>query len=197
MTADGDREVILRSRDRAECFEVIFERHYAGIYRYVRRRLGEDLAQELAAETFAQAFRARRRFDGREQSALPWLYGITANLLRMNHRSEERRLRAYARAAQPDGQPSPNGDVDARLDAVALASRLAEALASLSSGQREVLLLHAWAELTHEQIAEVLDISPGTVRTRLHRARQHVAEQLAAIGNKGSDGPRVDTRTTR
>jgi RNA polymerase sigma-70 factor, ECF subfamily len=187
LRAPSDRDVILSSRERPECFEAVFDRHATTIYRYLRRRVGAALAEDLLAETFARAFRARRRFDRRGESALPWLYGIAANLLRMHRRTEERRLRAYARAAERGFDLSQGADSDHRLDAVALRPSLAEALAGLPLGQREVLLLHAWAELSHAEIAAALDISAGTVRSRLHRARAHIAEHLAASGNEVGD----------
>jgi RNA polymerase sigma-70 factor (ECF subfamily) len=197
-TAEGagtpsDRDVIASSLERPECFEAVFERHATAIYRHLRRRVGAALAEELTAETFARAFRARRRFDRRGEPALPWLYGIAANLVRMHRRAEERRLRAYARAADPGLEPSPSGDSDRRLDAAALRPALAEALAGLPHAQREVLLLHAWAELSHEEIAVALSISAGTVRSRLHRARTYVAERIAPSGNKAGDVPMVRT----
>lgn len=187
---DGD--VIVSSFERPECFEAVFDRHATTIYRYLRRRVGEALAEELTAETFARAFRGRRRFDCRGESALPWLYGIAANLLRMHRRTEERRLRAYARAAGRS-LAHPPSDSDQRLDAVALRPVLAAALADLPHAQREVLLLHAWADLSHEEIAAALDISAGTVRSRLHRARAHVAERLVRTGNKAGDDSMVRT----
>ena len=189
----SDREVIVSSFERPECFEVVFERHATAIYRYLRRRVGGTLAEELTAETFARALRARRRFDRRGESALPWLFGIAANLLRMHRRAEERRLRAYARAADRGLTPSPSSDSDHRLDAGALRPALAAALADLPDAQREVLLLHAWADLSHEEIAAALGISAGTVRSRLHRARAHVAERLARTGNKAGDESMVTT----
>jgi RNA polymerase sigma factor (sigma-70 family) len=189
VRAPSDRDVIRSSRERPECFEAVFDRHATTIYRYLRRRVGAALAEDLTAETFARAFRARRRFDPRGESALPWLYGIAANLLRMHQRAEERRLRAYSRAAERGFAPSPSADSDNRLDTVALRPALAEALATLPLGQREVLLLHAWAELSHEGIGAALDISAGTVRSRLHRARVHIAERLAQSGNEAGEDP--------
>jgi RNA polymerase sigma factor (sigma-70 family) len=184
--APSDRDVIVSSLERPECFDAVFERHATTIYRHLRRRLGAALAEELTAETFARAFRARHRFD-RRASALPWLYGIAANLLRMHRRAEERRLRAYARAGERGLEPSPSADSDHRLDVAALRPTLAAALADLPHAQREVLLLHAWADLSHGEIAAALDISAGTVRSRLHRARVHVAERIARSGNRASN----------
>jgi RNA polymerase sigma factor (sigma-70 family) len=179
----SDGQLITSSLERPEHFEAVFERHAPVIYRYLRRRVGEELAEELTAETFLRAFRSRRRFDRRRESALPWLYGIAANLLRMHRRAEQRRLRAYARAVER----GPHDDLDRRVDSAATRPALAEALASLPNAQREVLLLHAWAELSHEEIALALDISAGTVRSRLHRARVHVAERIEPSGNRAGE----------
>jgi RNA polymerase sigma factor (sigma-70 family) len=74
-------------------------------------------------------------------------------------------------------------DVDriaARLTAQAARRELAAALARLSPDQRDVLLLHAWAELDYEQVAEALGVPVGTVRSRLHRARSVLRGALAA-----------------
>jgi RNA polymerase sigma-70 factor (ECF subfamily) len=96
----------------------------------------------------------------------------------MTYRSEERRLRAYARAASDRGTDELGGAVEERLDAEALGPALALALADLSPALREVLVLHAWAELSHEEIAEALGCSSAAVRTRLSRARSQVAGGL-------------------
>ena len=69
-------------------------------------------------------------------------------------------------------------DADSRVVATALASRIAGALAALNREQREVLLLHAWADLSHEEISEALGIANGTARSRLSRARAALRAQL-------------------
>jgi DNA-directed RNA polymerase specialized sigma24 family protein len=94
MSSESDASVLRRSIDQTDCFALLFDRHFAEVYRYLRRRLGDELAAELAAETFLQAFRSRRRFTDGEGEVLAWLYGIATNLVRMNHRTEERPLRA-------------------------------------------------------------------------------------------------------
>jgi len=176
--ADTDAEVIARSLDRPQRFEAIFDRHAISVHRYLRRRVGERLAEELTAEAFMRAFRARQQFDTSHESALPWLYGIAVNLIRMHVRSEQRRERAYRLVAQRPVQPSATNEADERLDAQALRPALSEALAGLSPDQREVLLLHAWAGLSPAEIAEALAVSSATVRKRLHRARAKTADQL-------------------
>ena len=96
----------------------------------------------------------------------------------MNYRTEERRLRAYARAAAGLSGYEPAIAVEDRLDAEALGPALAVALAGLSPSLREVLVLHASAELSHEEIAAALSCSSAAVRTRLSRARNQLAARL-------------------
>ena len=117
MSSEPDASVLRRSIDQPECFAVLFDRHFARVHGYLRRRLGDELAAELAAETFLRAFGSRRRFSGGDASVLAWLFGIAANLVRMNHRTEERRLRAYARAAAGVSGVEPGIAVEDRLDA--------------------------------------------------------------------------------
>ena len=71
---------------------------------------------------------------------------------------------------------------------------MARALARLTPGDRETLLLYAWADLSYQEIGDALAIPIGTVRSRIHRARQQVHEILAA---SGSSLPHAhpDTRT--
>jgi RNA polymerase sigma-70 factor (ECF subfamily) len=180
MSSESDADVLRRSIDEPDCFAVLFDRHFARLYRYLRRRLGDELAAELASETFLQAFRSRRRFVGEQATVLAWLHGIAANLVRMNHRSEERRLRAYARAAAGlrAAEPAIAIAIEDRLDAEALGPALALALAKLSPALREVLVLHAWADLSHNEIAAALGCSTAAVRTRLSRARSQLAAGL-------------------
>lgn len=182
----SDAVLIRRSRRRPEEFEALFERHAAAVLRYLQLRVGYGLAEELMAETFVRAFDARLRFDSRRDSALPWMYGIASNLIRMHLRTEERRLRAYLAAAGLDAQPGDLTDETVeRLHASELAPRIAAALAALPAAQSDVLLLHTYAELTHDEIAEALGISAGSVRKRLHRARRSMAERLGLNGNEG------------
>jgi len=172
-----DAHLIARSCKEPHVFAALYDRHYRAIAGFLHRRVEHALADELAAETFLQAFAARERYDTTRADARPWLYGIAANLLRRHHRSEQRRLRAYARAVDPS-RVSSFDEVDARLDAVAAQGALANVLLALGPGERDVLLLHAWAELRYEQIAEALGIPVGTVRSRLNRARRVACELL-------------------
>jgi DNA-directed RNA polymerase specialized sigma24 family protein len=107
---DGDRtdaELLARAASEPELFGLLFDRNFAVIHRYLERRVGAAAADELAAEVFRIGFEQRRRFRLLHESALPWLYGIAANLV-LKHsgdrvraaRSPRRRLRRRAVNAQ-------------------------------------------------------------------------------------------------
>jgi RNA polymerase sigma factor (sigma-70 family) len=174
-----DAEVLADSLVEPRAFMVVFDRHFAAIARYLGRRLRWSVAEELAAEVFVTAFASRARYDVRRVDALPWLYGISANLLRAHARREERELELLARTAA-DPVVTRREWTDG---AVGLEPVLAEGLLQLSLDEREVLLLFAWAELGYEQIAEALAVPVGTVKSRLNRAR---AALRAALGEGAS-----------
>ena len=176
MIEPTDADAIARSLTEPRAFETVFERHFAAVHRYLARRVGEELAQELAAETFTIAFARRATFEPRTPSCAAWLYGIAVRLASMHRRREVRRLRAYARSAE-HGVDDPD-DALGRLDAQTEAPRLAAALADLPARQRDALLLYALSELSYEEIAVALEISTGTVRSRIHRARASLSRAL-------------------
>lgn len=168
-------------RDPQADFAATFRREFATVHRYVRRRVGADVADDVTAATFAAAYAAWHRFDP-SRPARPWLFGIATNLLRRHHRDEERKLRAYARTGTDPVSGVDESEVVRRLDANAEQRTLALALAELRPEEREILLLHAWAELGDEEIAAALALPLGTVKSRLHRARGRVRNRLDAIG---------------
>jgi RNA polymerase sigma factor (sigma-70 family) len=159
-------------------FEAAFQQHFPPVYRFIARRVGPALAEDLAAETFATAYRRRATFDPGRASLRSWLYGIAANLVRNHWRAEQHLLALDARLVPEVDLSGSPAAVDERITAAMLAPRLAAGLAQLTRDQRDVLLLSAWAELSHEEIAAVLGIAPGTVRSRLSRARAALREHL-------------------
>jgi RNA polymerase sigma factor (sigma-70 family) len=179
---DGDdAEVVARSLEQPEAFALLYDRYAADIHRYAARRLGDSAADDITADTFLTAFRVRSRYDLTRANARPWLYGIAGNLIGRQRRTEVRALRALARTGH-DPVAASWGDswVEETDSRIAAQGPLAGALAALSAGDRNVLLLVAWADLTYQEVAEALDIPVGTVRSRLNRARRKVRSALGA-----------------
>jgi RNA polymerase sigma-70 factor (ECF subfamily) len=175
----SDAEVLARSGEDPSAFAVIYDRYADDVHRFALRRLGRDLADDLTAETFTAAFRDRERFDPARGSARPWLFGIAANLIGKHRRAEVRGLRAVVRLHHDPVADSWQESADARVVASSAGPAQASAHAKLSAADRHVLLLVAWADLTYAVVAEALDIPVGTVRSRLHRARERVRRSLA------------------
>lgn len=177
LAPDGssDSATIASSLERPESFAGIFDRHYIAVHRYLARRAPYAQADDLASMTFVVAFERRLSFRPHSTSARPWLLGIATNLLHERLRVERREQGALVLLSAEN--PAGHGD---RCDAGDSpdTDRLARALATLDSAQRDVLLLHAWEELSYEEIAVVLDIPLGTVRSRLARARSHLRSRL-------------------
>jgi RNA polymerase sigma-70 factor (ECF subfamily) len=182
-----DAQVMRRSCRQPELFEAIFERHFATVYRYLRRRTGDASAEELAAETFLRAFGSRERYRAHSDSALPWLFGIATNLMLEQARRQARQERAYQRAAAEIEFSEDDRSVD-RLSAVEDARLIRDAISALPSAQREVLLLHAWAELSSEEIGEAMAIPAATARSRLSRARAAVTAALTESATESETG---------
>jgi RNA polymerase sigma factor (sigma-70 family) len=185
-----DAELINASLSDPPAFGALFDRHFAAIHRYLRRRVGTDLADDLASETFVQAFGSRLTYLQERQDARPWLFGIASNLLRRHYRVERSRLLAHARAGTVAERGMEPDGVEDRLDAAAAGPIVARALASLRAQERDVLLLFAWAGLSYEEISEALQIPVGTVRSRLSRARARARELLSDLEQEqGKDSP--------
>ena len=169
-----DTTVLAESLRQPERFGRIYDLHFPGIYGYIASRLGPDDADDLTAETFIEAFRRRASFDAARGAVRPWLFGIATRLVAQHRRSEARRYRALARTPV---EPDPGGHderVAARVSAQARREPLLCALAELSDEDRDVLLLIALGGLSYEEVATALSIPPGTVASRLSRARRKV-----------------------
>ena len=170
----SDAELIQSSLVDGRAFAVIFDRHFRAIFRFLRGRVGRQLAEDLASETFVVAFGRRHSYDLSREDARPWLYGIAVNLLREYRRAEERRLRAYARVPADSGQHRTS--LASTLD-----SSVSAALLELTQEERNLILLLTWADLTYEQLGDALDLPVGTIRSRVSRVRSKLRDRLTPV----------------
>jgi RNA polymerase sigma factor (sigma-70 family) len=170
----------------------LYESTAERLHRYVARRVGTDTAQDVVSEAFLVLWDQRAGQVYEPDAMRAWLFGVATNLLRGHVRAEERKLRAWSKAhtARVD-----EGDIGDRASAVAdadlLAGPLTAWLAELRVEEREVLLLHAWADFSPSEIAVALDVPVATVRTRLHRARSRLRTRFAATHHDFSEDRHV------
>lgn len=175
---ESDEELVSWSRaGDPVAFVEVFWRHGSAVHAYLARRSGRQDADDLLSEVWLRAFKGRGGYDREFADARPWLYGIARHVLHAHWRQ-------IGRPAVPILEPAPLDywqEVDARLDATAQREALRSALARLPDGEREVLLLVVWEQLTPAEAALTLGIPQGTARSRLHRALVALRAEPAPI----------------
>ena len=137
-------------------------------------------AEELVFRTFDQAVKKIRLFDP-SRNFFTWLYAIMLNFHRMNHR--RRRVEEVPMGAAED---LPEQVVGTPAEAQDAGDEVANAICALSPPLREVVVLRYFADKTVEEIAAALNIPIGTVKSRLHNAREALAGLLPGHGKEES-----------
>lgn len=172
-----------------EAFGELFDRHAGAVYSYLSLRLGDwSAAEDLTSAVFLQAWRRRTEVVFERASALPWLLGVANGLLRNEARARRRRTELLDRVRTARDAPPGTSGVEAdhadavadRVDGERQAAALRAAVARLPRGEREVIELCVWAGLDSAAAAVALGVRPGTVKSRLHRARRSLARELGA-----------------
>lgn len=154
--------------DREALCELVNE-HYARVYRFCARRLGDDLAQDAAQETFLTMQRTVKRYEGRSSFEV-WLLGIANNHCRNLARKRRREPVSLDHAFE--------GSTRGHEDGVVAGESLRCAMNSLSPEHRELVMLHEVEGLTYAEVAGVLEIPEGTVKSRLYYAFRQLRDAM-------------------
>ncbi len=183
----GSRRDVERTLVRAcqsgerEAFDRLVERYQRDVYRLCYRYLNDhEDANDLAQEAFLKAWRAIGRFRG-DSAFSTWLYRIAVNAC-LNHRASRR----PPAQELPDGLPDPRGGADAGVFSQDEARRVRAAVSRLPEKQRATLILKVYHELTHDEVAEVLGATVGTVKSNLFHALGNLRRLLAEAEEKAS-----------
>lgn len=175
--------VALQRRDPA-AFRQLVETYSPRIYNLALSMLANpDLAEDVLQETFISAYRAIDRFEGRAHVST-WLYRIAHNAVLMRLRKEKRAPQVQSLEDEVDAETLPGTDgwdetPERQLLQAELRQKMDEALANLSEALRSVFVLRDVQGLSTAETAEVLDLSQTAVKSRLHRARLALRDQLA------------------
>lgn len=164
--------------ERRRRFERVYEAHAERVLAYALRRVPPDDAREVLSEAFLVAW---RRLDEIPRHALPWLLVVARNVI-LNQQRSGRRRRALGSRLEADLSRRASVGSDPA-DEVGTRQAVIAALRRLKPIEREALILSAWDKLNHREAALVAGCSPGTFAVRLHRARKHLAKELAATGH--------------
>jgi RNA polymerase sigma-70 factor (ECF subfamily) len=165
-------------------FRAAFEQNKDAVYRFAWRMSGSSAAAEdIAQEVFLTLLRQPGRFDPARGPLRPFLLAVARNLAlkrwRDDHRWDE----------LEDQFVTPVVDLESHETADAVGA----AVASLPPLQREILILAEYEELSLDEIARAVDAELGTVKSRLHRARENLRRMLAPL----KQGKRMSYGTTK
>ena len=193
MDSWDDRRLIGEClKGRTEAFGVIVRRYQDRLFNTVVRLLdnAED-AQDVVQESFISAYQSLGTFKG-DSLLFTWLYRIAMNAAISLKRKKKATISLdtgskHDLVIDPVDQ-STSSEPGASLEREEEESRLQAALNRLSLEHRSVIVLKEIEEMKYEEIAEVLDVPIGTIRSRLHRARTELRELLEK-GDEGQGGP--------
>jgi RNA polymerase sigma-70 factor (ECF subfamily) len=163
-------------------FDQYHQAVYSFLYRLTRR---PDVAEDIAQECFLALIRAPQRFDPARGTMKTYLFSIARNLALKQYRD--------AGGEDPLDSGEPMTAIDPR-EALDIASAVSSAVAGLPALQQEALILFEYEGVTLEEIAKIVDADVGTVKSRLHRARERLRRVLAAYRKRGNPHGTVGTR---
>jgi RNA polymerase sigma-70 factor (ECF subfamily) len=193
MEEDPDRALVERwHQGDLGAFETLVRRHERRVYRLLLRMLGNPAeAEEVAQETFLNLHRHGHRFR-HEARFSTFVYRVAANAalnrrraLGRGHAREQALARQHADGIDLPSQPQ---DPEAALVGAEVRARVQAALVELSPALRLPLVLYDIEGLPYGEIARVLELAEGTVKSRIHRARQALRELLVGLAREAEVG---------
>ena len=177
-TADRVRVTAAQAGDRA-ALDQLLRAHQAQVHAICRRITGNDAdALDATQDALIAIVRGLPRFDGRSKFST-WAYRVTTNAC-LDELRRRRRRPVVGLPTHPDDTPIElvDPDADSFADGVGQRLEIDAALAQLAPEFRAAVVLRDLCQLDYAEIAEVLDIPAGTVRSRIARGRAHLADHL-------------------
>ena len=172
----------LASPEGDRAFEELYRRYARRLKGFFFLQLGgdEELAADATHDVFLRAYEARSRYqEGRSVST--WLFTIAYNLCRNHYRSNAYEAQLLATL---DAEPISEQQIEVQLDEATLDEALAQVLAELPAPLHQLFSLHYQEELTIPQVAEIVGIPEGTVKSRLHKTMNIIRKKLKKYENK-------------
>ena len=192
VSGDRDDSVLVAAACAGDdaSFEALFRRHAPDIIRFIERRSGSPaVADDVVAVTFEKAWRQVCEISSREIRFRPWIFRLASNELIDQQRGANRRRRREVVASASDLRLAGAGN---ELDITFRDEELREAISTLSASHQEVVALRWFADLTPNEVAQALGVTPGTAAVRTHRALAALRRALgAAVDGSGDRGHEV------
>jgi RNA polymerase sigma factor (sigma-70 family) len=180
-----DAELMARVRDgELERLAELFERHQRRLFAFFLRLAGDRAAAEdLVQEVFVRMLKYRHTFRS-DAEFTPWMFGVARNTAVDHYRARpQREVPEHPDAPEP---AAPTVHPVERLEQRERSARLQAALGRLPREKRELLLLARFGEMKYETIGELLGISVGAVKVRVHRALKDLREAYHAVAEGGA-----------
>jgi RNA polymerase sigma factor (sigma-70 family) len=169
---------------RRRMYERLARRFYPGVYRYLRWLCRDaETARDLTQDTFVQVW-AHLAELRRESAAKAWVFRVARNEYLQRHRRAEPESVALQDCTEAEQADSATSDLQAGLEREALCQAVRQAVERLPALYREVVALHNMEGLPLDQVAEVLGIPEGTVKSRRAKAFSLLRNMLAAEVNR-------------
>lgn len=181
-------ETLLKEASRGDeaAFIILYERHRAYVFRFAYRMLGSvALAEDVTHDCFLSLIRKPLNFDPRRAGLRTYLYAATRNLS-LKHLRRTGQEVAVEEYEDEQAAPAAQEPLE-KLLAEELSQEVRKAIASLPTLQREAILLFEYEELSLSEIAAIVSADTGTVKARLHRARQNLKRLLAPYLNSHAE----------
>jgi RNA polymerase sigma-70 factor (ECF subfamily) len=173
-------------------FDELVRRHRDGIYRFVRWHLGAppSEAEDVTQDILIEVYRSLPRYEGRSRLRT-WVFGLAHNLCRQRRRGLRSANRVLAARESADEVlrtlPDRTSDLDTILARHEVQEQVRSAIERLGPEHRSVVVLRELEGLSYVEIAGVLQIPVGTVRSRLHNARVELGTWLAALAGENGE----------
>ena len=181
-----ERQVLFRGKtedtnDRREAVAALYETHFERVARYIAVRIGNiDEAEDLASEVFIKAVRAAESYSDRGAPMEAWIFKIAHNITVDQLRKRSRRP-AYAQLEDAEIIRDPQPTPDERLERQQEIRRLHAALEGLSDAQKQVISLRFGADMSSEQVAQVMGKKAGAVREMQSAAIKKLRERMQEL----------------
>ena len=162
-------------------FEELYRRYARRLKGFFFLQLGgdEELAADATHDVFLRAYEARDRYqEGRRVDT--WLFTIAYNICRNHYRSNAYEAQLLATL---DAEPITNQQIEVQLDQTALDEALTQVLDELPAPLHQIFSLHYQEELTIPQIAEIVGVPEGTIKSRLHKTMNIIRKKLKKYEN--------------